>query len=58
LNTEEFPTSWNAFDSYAEGLMIEGQKELAIKNYKQSLELNPDNTNAKEQIVKLQSGIK
>jgi CubicO group peptidase (beta-lactamase class C family) len=58
LNTEVYPTSWNVFDSYAEGLMIGGERELAIKNYKQSLELNPENTNAKEQIAKLQSGLK
>ncbi len=54
LNTEEFPDSWNAFDSYAEGLMRNGQKELAIKNYKHSLELNSGNTNAIQQIKVLQ----
>ncbi len=53
LNTEEFPHSWNAFDSYAEALMTDGQKELAVKNYKYSLELNPGNTNATEQIKML-----
>jgi tetratricopeptide (TPR) repeat protein len=58
LNTEEFPTSWNAFDSYAEALMNDRQNELAITYYKRSLELNPENTNAKEQIAKLRSGIK
>jgi len=26
LNTEEFPNSWNAFDSYAESLLKDGQK--------------------------------
>jgi CubicO group peptidase (beta-lactamase class C family) len=50
LNTEEFPKSWNAFDSYGEALMKDGQKEAAIENYRLSLSLNPDNTNAIEQI--------
>ncbi|OFX86013.1 MAG: hypothetical protein A2W99_16595 [Bacteroidetes bacterium GWF2_33_16] len=48
LNTIAFPTSWNVFDSYGEALLKDGQKELAIKNYKKSLELNPSNTNAIE----------
>jgi tetratricopeptide (TPR) repeat protein len=50
LNTEEFPNSWNAFDSYAEALAADQQKELAIKYYRKSLELNPDNSNATQQI--------
>jgi CubicO group peptidase (beta-lactamase class C family) len=58
LNTEEFPTSWNVFDSYAEALMNDGQNELALTYYNRSLELNPENTNAKEQMAKLRSGIK
>jgi hypothetical protein len=33
--------------------MIAGENELAIKNYKKSLELNPDNTNAVLMIEKM-----
>jgi len=33
--------------------MIAGKKELAIKNYEKSLELNPNNPNAVEQLMKL-----
>ncbi|WP_153799133.1 serine hydrolase domain-containing protein [Foetidibacter luteolus] len=44
INTELFPDSWNAFDSYGEILLIVGQKETAIKMYKKSVELNPGNT--------------
>ncbi len=54
LNTKLFPKSANAFDSYAEALMIIKQKEEAIKNYKKSLELNPKNYNALEMLHKLQ----
>jgi len=48
------PQSANAHDSLGEAYMINGNKELAIKNYKKSLELNPDNTNAKEMLNKLE----
>lgn len=50
LNTVEFPQSWNVFDSYAEALEGAGQKNEAIKNYKRSIELNQDNTHAKERL--------
>jgi hypothetical protein len=33
--------------------MASGRKDLAIKNYEKSLELNPDNTNAVEMLKKL-----
>lgn len=34
--------------------MKAGNKELAIENYKKSLELNPDNDNAKRMLEQLQ----
>lgn len=55
LNTKLFPTSWNAYDSYGEALLQNGQKEEAIKMYKKSIELNPDNEGGKkilEEILK------
>lgn len=53
LNTEENPNSSNAFDSLGEAYMTAGNKELAISNYKKSLQLNPLNENAKQMIEKL-----
>lgn len=53
INVDEYPKSFNAYDSYAEALMKEGQKEAAIVNYKKSLELNPNNTNAVEMLAKM-----
>jgi CubicO group peptidase (beta-lactamase class C family) len=53
LNLEAFPESANCYDSLAEGYMAAGQKELAIKNYAKSLELNPANRGAVEQLNKL-----
>jgi tetratricopeptide (TPR) repeat protein len=55
-NTVDFPQGYNTWDSLAEGYMIDGDKELAIKYYKKSLELNPENTNAVEKIKELESG--
>jgi CubicO group peptidase (beta-lactamase class C family) len=55
-NTDDFPASWNAWDSYAEGFMDKGDKELAIKYYKKSLELNPQSENGKKMLDKLLGG--
>src|SRR6266446_4112150 len=46
LNVEVYPQSSNVYDSLGEGYKVHGDKELAITNYKKSLELNPKNTNA------------
>jgi len=54
LNVALYPQSGNTYDSLAESYANMGNKELAIKNYKRSLELNPQNTNAVEQLKKLQ----
>jgi len=53
LNVEEYPDASNPYDSLGEAYMLKGNKKLAIKNYKRSLELNPDNKNAIEMIKKL-----
>lgn len=53
INVEHHPESWNAYDSLAEACIKIGEKELAIKNYKKSLELNPDNSNGKAMLERL-----
>ena len=55
LNVEAFPNSANAYDSLGEAYMVKGDKELAIRNYQRSLELNPRNTNAIELLKKLRA---
>jgi predicted negative regulator of RcsB-dependent stress response len=47
LNTELYPNGFNTYDSYGECLLKLGDTENGIKAYQKSLELNPDNTNAK-----------
>lgn len=46
LNVEAYPQGFNTYDSLAEGYLAAGERELAIKNYRRSLELNPQNANA------------
>jgi len=55
LNVEMFPQGFNPYDSLAEAYMVHGDKELAIANYRKSLELNPKNTNATDQLKHLEA---
>jgi FKBP-type peptidyl-prolyl cis-trans isomerase 2 len=55
LNIKMFPNSANVYDSMGEGCMLKGSKELAILNYKKSLELNPNNENAKNMLQQLEA---
>ena len=50
LNVEVYPQAFNTYDSLGEAYMNAGETELAIKNYEKSLELNPQNENAVNQL--------
>lgn len=52
-NVVKYPTSYNVYDSLGEAFLKAGQTESAIANYKKSLELNPDNTNARRVLGEL-----
>lgn len=54
LNTELYPDAFNTYDSLGEAYMISGDKELAIANYKKSLELNPNNAGGAAMLKKLE----
>jgi tetratricopeptide (TPR) repeat protein len=54
VNVSEHPKSWNVYDSLGEAYMQKGQEELAIENYRKSIELNPDNENGKDMLKKLE----
>jgi CubicO group peptidase (beta-lactamase class C family) len=41
------PASWNAYDSYGEALLKNGDKAEVVKMYRKSVELNPANENGK-----------
>lgn len=53
LNVEAYPQGFNTYDSLAEAYMNMNEREPAIRNFKKSLELNPNNTNAVEMLKKL-----
>jgi CubicO group peptidase (beta-lactamase class C family) len=53
LNVFLYPNSANVYDSVAEAYAVNGNRDLAIKNYRRSLELDPKNTNAAQQLKKL-----
>ena len=55
LNVEEYPKSWNAYDSLGEAYMGAGQTDLAIQNYEKSLELNPKNKGGAAMLEKLKN---
>jgi tetratricopeptide (TPR) repeat protein len=56
LNAEQFSSSANVWDSLAEAYMKAGDSDMAQKYYKKSLELNPENLNAKDMLKKLREG--
>lgn len=55
LNVEAFPDSFNVYDSLGEAYMAHGDRELAIKNYERSIELNPENTNGIRMLERLRT---
>ncbi|MCG2614052.1 serine hydrolase [Terrimonas sp. NA20] len=52
-NTKDYPASANTWDSLAEAYDKKGNKELAIRYYQKSLDLDAGNINAAEQIRRL-----
>ena len=50
LNVKEYPDSWNVYDSLGEALMKAGDHPEAVASYQRSLELDPDNDNARTMI--------
>ena len=54
LNVEMFPASSNPYDSLGEAYLKDGQKELALVNYKKSVELNPKNVNGAQVVKRLE----
>jgi tetratricopeptide (TPR) repeat protein len=53
LIVSEFPNSSNAYDSLGEGYLKNGNEKLSLVNYQKSLELNPENFNAEDQIERI-----
>jgi tetratricopeptide (TPR) repeat protein len=56
INTRVYADSFNVWDSLGEGYMVAGDSERAIVSYERSLQLNPDNGNAKQMIERIRGG--
>jgi CubicO group peptidase (beta-lactamase class C family) len=54
VNMMLYPDSFKVYESYAKACAKIGEVDLAILNYSKSLELNPQNNNAKDMLKKLQ----
>lgn len=55
LNVAAYPESFNVYDSLGEAYLKEGDNENGIWNYKKSLELNPDNDNARQVLSQMKT---
>jgi hypothetical protein len=53
FNTENFPKSFNAYDSLGEAYEVSGNKKKAIENYKKALDLNPESEHTIRKIESL-----
>lgn len=51
LLVSEFPNNANAYDSLGEGYLKDGNEALSLVNYEKSVQLNPDNHHAMDQIT-------
>jgi tetratricopeptide (TPR) repeat protein len=54
FNSQRHPHSSNAHDSLGEAYLKAGKKDLAIKQYRWSLELNPSNANARKVLTEIE----
>jgi tetratricopeptide (TPR) repeat protein len=55
LNTQLFPNSWNTWDSLAEAYMQKGEAHIATGFFKKSIQLNANNSHAKEMVERMAS---
>ena len=53
LNREYYPQSFVTYNSLGDAYKVKGNKEAAIINYRKSLEINPNNENARRAIKEL-----
>ncbi len=58
LYVSEFPNSGNPYDSLAEAYFNNKEYEFSKQNYLKALELNPENTNAKQMLLKIEEVMK
>ncbi|HUS86049.1 MAG TPA: alpha/beta hydrolase-fold protein [Bacteroidales bacterium] len=54
MSGELYPESYNTWDSLGEAYMNCGDTKNALRNYKKSLDINPENSNAREMLKRLE----
>lgn len=54
MNVEAYPDAWNTYDSLGEGYLAAGDLERAKRSYRRSLELNPENDNARRMLQQIE----
>jgi CubicO group peptidase (beta-lactamase class C family) len=57
VNTEQYPSSGDVWDSLAEAYYKDGDKETAIKDYEKSIALDPNNENGKKMLQKIKEEV-
>jgi CubicO group peptidase (beta-lactamase class C family) len=57
VNTEQYPTSGDVWDSLAEAYYKAGDRETAIKDYEKSITLDPNNENGKKMLRKIKDEV-
>lgn len=55
LNVEAFPGAFNPYDSLGEAYLVSGNEELALLNYRKSVELNPENAGGVAAIARIEA---
>lgn len=53
FNVREYPDAWNPYDSLGDAYVAAGDTQAAIRAYRRSLELNPENANARRMLETL-----
>lgn len=56
VNTEEFPDSWNAWDSLGDALETAGDRDRALEYFERSLSLNPTSPTGLAAVERLRGG--
>ena len=54
INVDLYPESWNVYDSLGEALLRAGDTDEATAMYEKSIALNPENTNGREVLARIQ----
>lgn len=55
INAQEFPRSYNVWDSLGEAYYKAGNLEEAILNYEKSIEINPKNEGGKRMLTEIRA---